>query len=159
MSQRAYQSTSAPSTADVPIPWSHRQGGVVKLVITVLAALASTFVGTIAQRMGASANIPYGLALAWLLVGMSAWCARSRMGGVGLAIHLIVSSMFAYFLANFSPLGDVLVPLFATGDLPFFSKYASLFWLFGMVAVQVVVMILPSRCFEITPRDDSRTRA
>lgn len=46
-------------------PWSHRQNWPMRLLITVLAAVAGTVIATVAQRMGATANIPYGLVLAW----------------------------------------------------------------------------------------------
>ena len=73
-------------------PWSHRQNVLVKVLITIAAGVASAFVGTFAHRMGAELNIPYGLVLAFLIIGLSTWCARSRMGVVGLALHLIASS-------------------------------------------------------------------
>ena len=66
-------------------PWSYRQNALVKSLITIAAGVASAFVGTFAHRMGAELNIPYGLVLAFLLIGLSTWCARSRMGAVGLA--------------------------------------------------------------------------
>ena len=65
-------------------PWSYRQNALVKSLITIAAGVASAFVGTFAHRMGAELNIPYGLVLAFLLIGLSTWCARSRMGAVGL---------------------------------------------------------------------------
>lgn len=142
------------SEHDVAVPWSHRQNWLIRLLITLLAAIGSTCIGTVAQRMGASVNIPYGLVLALVLVGLSAWCARSRMGGVGLAIHLIVSSITAYMLAASGPLGDALVPLFsAESPLPYFSRYMTWYWLGGMIAVQTIMLFLPSRWFRIGARD------
>lgn len=80
-------------------PWSYRQNALVKSLITIAAGVASAFVGTFAHRMGAELNIPYGLVLAFLLIGLSTWCARSRMGAVGLALHLIASSLTAWGMA------------------------------------------------------------
>ena len=58
-------------------------------LVTVVAGILCGIVGTFAHRMGASANIPYGLVLAFLILGISAWCARSRLDVVGLALHLM----------------------------------------------------------------------
>ena len=101
-------------------PWSYRQNALVKSLITIAAGVASAFVGTFAHRMGAELNIPYGLVLAFLLIGLSTWCARSRMGAVGLALHLIAS------------------------------------WLYGLILVQVVLLILPARWFVIPTHSESR---
>ena len=83
------------STAELR-PWSYRQNALVKSLITIAAGVASAFVGAFAHRMGAELSIPYGLVLAFLLIGLSTWCARSRMGAVGLALHLIASSLTAW---------------------------------------------------------------
>lgn len=56
-------------------PWSYRQNALVKSLITIAAGVASAFVGTFAHRMGAELDIPYGLVLAFLLIGLSTWCA------------------------------------------------------------------------------------
>lgn len=90
-------------------PWSYRQNALVKSLITIAAGVASAFVGTFAHRMGAELNIPYGLVLAFLLIGLSTWCARSRMGAVGLALHLIASSLTAWGMALTTTSGKALI--------------------------------------------------
>ena len=90
-------------------PWSHRQNVLVKVSITIAAGVASAFVGTFAHRMGAELNIPYGLVLAFLIIGLSTWCARSRMGVVGLALHLIASSLTVWGMALTTTSGKALI--------------------------------------------------
>ena len=123
-------------------PWSYRQNALVKSLITIAAGVASAFVGTFAHRMGAELNIPYGLVLAFLLIGLSTWCARSRMGAVGLA--LTTTSGKALIVAGFQ------------GDMPFFSQHAGYIWLYGLILVQVVLLILPARWFVIPTHSESR---
>ena len=120
-------------------PWSYRQNALVKSLITIAAGVASAFVGTFAHRMGAELNIPYGLVLAFLLIGLSTWCARSRMGAVGLALHLIASSLTAWGMA-----------------LTTTSQHAGYIWLYGLILVQVVLLILPARWFVIPTHSESR---
>ena len=129
-------------------PWSYRQNALVKSLITIAAGVASAFVGTFAHRMGAELNIPYGLVLAFLLIGLSTWCARSRMGAVGLALHLIASSLTAW--------GKALIVAGFQGDMPFFSQHAGYIWLYGLILVQVVLLILPARWFVIPTHSESR---
>ncbi|WP_169240496.1 alcohol dehydrogenase [Bifidobacterium olomucense] len=131
------------------LPWSHRQGALVKSLITMLAGALAAFVGTFAHRMGASANIPYGLVLAFLLIMLSTWCARSRMGTVGLALHLIASSATAWGLALTTTSGNALIVAGFQSEMPFFSQHAGYIWLYGLVLVQVAMLVLPARWFTI----------
>lgn len=152
-SVRTHHPADVHHSEDGAVPWSHRQNWVIRLLITVLAAMVSTGIGTVAQRMGATVDIPYGLILALLLVGLSAWCARSRMGGAGLAFHLIASSITAYMLATGGPLGDALVPLFtSSASIPYFSRYMTWYWLIGMIAIQAIMLALPARWFRADVR-------
>ena len=142
-------------------PWSYRQNALVKSLITIAAGVASTctasaFVGTFAHRMGAELNIPYGLVLAFLLIGLSTWCARSRMGAVGLALHLIASSLTAWGMALTTTSGKALIVAGFQGDMPFFSQHAGYIWLYGLILVQVVLLILPARWFVIPTHSESR---
>ena len=50
-------------------PWSHRQPYAVRVLITIVSGVAAGVVGTLAHRMGAAQNIPYGLLLAFLILG------------------------------------------------------------------------------------------
>ncbi len=136
------------------MPWSHRQHVFVQVSVTVLAGAGVGFIGTLAHRMGASANIPYGLVLAFVILGLSAWCARARLGVSGLALHLIASSILAWGLAIGGASGDVLVPVGFTSAMPFFSQHAGYIWLYGLIVVQVVLLILPRAWFVIPPRID-----
>ena len=134
------------------MPWSHRQSTLIKALVTIAAGAGSGLIGTMAHRMGASMNIPYGLVLAFLILGMSTWCARSRMGTTGLALHLIVSSLVAWQMALPGPGGDALTPIGFGSPMPFFSEHAGYIWLFGLIVVQVLMLVLPRRWFAMPPR-------
>ncbi|WP_314686624.1 alcohol dehydrogenase [uncultured Bifidobacterium sp.] len=141
--------TSADARHDAP--WSHRLHPVQRGVLTLAAGAASAFVGTFAHRMGASADIPYGLVLALAIVGASAWSARSRSGIVGLGLHLVSSSMVAWGMAFGGPGGDATTPVgFSGGSLPWFSQHAGYIWLYGLIVVQVLLLVLPARLFRAT---------
>lgn len=104
------------------LPWSHRLSPVLRGLVTVVAGILCGIVGTFAHRMGASANIPYGLVLAFLILGISAWCARSRLDVVGLALHLIASSGTVWLIAVQST-DDALTPVgFSGSSVPFFPS-------------------------------------
>lgn len=136
------------------MPWSHRQNVFVQVSVTVLAGAGVGFIGTLAHRMGASTNIPYGLVLAFVILGLSAWCVRARLGVSGLALHLIASSILAWGLAIGGASGDVLVPVGFTSAMPFFSQHAGYIWLYGLIVVQVILFVLPRAWFVIPPRID-----
>ena len=121
-----------------------------RLAICAAAGAAVGIVGTAAHRMGASANIPYGLALALVIVGISAWSARARCGALGLGFHLVTSSAAAWLLAMPGPGGDVIVPVASSAFTTFFSRQAGYLWLFGMIAVQAVLLLIP-RAWCIVP--------
>ncbi|MDF7664108.1 alcohol dehydrogenase [Bifidobacterium sp. ESL0763] len=143
------------STADMPLPL--RRHTSVRWLACILTGLAVGMVGTLAHRMGASHDVPYGLLLALALVTVSTWLARARAGATGLALHLIASSGLAWMVAmGFG--GDVLTPIgFGDGSgLPYFSEHVGYLWLFGMVIVQLVVLFLPRRWFAAGPRDGER---
>jgi glucan phosphoethanolaminetransferase (alkaline phosphatase superfamily) len=134
------------------LPWSHRCNALVKTLITLLAGAFAAFIGTFAHRMGAEANIPYGLLLAFLLVGLSTWCARARMGVIGLGLHLISSSVTAWALALTTSAGNAVIVAGFQSDMPFFSQHAGYIWLYGIVVLQVIMLVLPARWFAVPPR-------
>lgn len=135
------------------LPWSHRQSYGLRLVISVTSAGFCGAVGTLAHRMGAAQNIPYGLVLALLIIGLSAWCARSRSGGIGLACHLTVSSITVWALSNYGPGGGLLIAgQFAGAGLPFFTQYSGYIWLLGVTVVQVLLLCFPHGWFAIESR-------
>ncbi|PST47317.1 alcohol dehydrogenase [Bifidobacterium callitrichos] len=135
------------------MPWSHRFGPLGRSLVTVAAGAGSAFVGTFAHRMGASMNIPYGLVLALLIVGLSTYAARARQGAVGIGLHLTVSSVVAWGLAIVGgPGGDVLTVAGFGAEVPFMSQHAGYIWLYGVIALQVLLLVLPARWFAIPPR-------
>lgn len=139
------------------LPWSHRQPVPIRLLTDLLSGAAVGAVGTMAHRMGASMNIPYGLVLAFLIVILSTWCARSRDGIVGLALHLISSSLVVWtVMAGYGPGGDALIPVGfgSEANLPFFSNYAGYCWLYGVVLIPCIMLLLPKRWFVMPPRTD-----
>ena len=145
------------SAVDAPsLPWTHRLGPFGKAVVTLLAGAAVAVIGTLAHRMGAVSNIPYGLVLAFLVLALSTWCARSRLGAVGVALHLIVSSLTAWGIAVGASQGDALIVAgFGGTAMPFFSQHAGYIWLYGMILVQVGMLMLPARWFRIPERRGS----
>lgn len=153
----SFRATSVDSRHGDDAPWSHRLHPLQRGLLTLAAGAASAFVGTFAHRMGASADIPYGLALALVIVGASAWCARSRSGIAGLGLHLVSSSMVAWGMAFGGPGGDATTPVgFSGGSLPWFSQHAGYAWLYGLIVVQVLLLVLPGRFFRTTgPRRSS----
>ena len=70
------------------MPWSYRLPIWGRFLVDLVSGIIVGVVGTMAHRMGASMNIPYGLAIAYLMVIISTWSARSRDGVSGLALHL-----------------------------------------------------------------------
>ncbi|KFI97775.1 alcohol dehydrogenase [Bifidobacterium stellenboschense] len=131
-------------------PWSHRFGPLGRTAVTLLAGAGAAFVGTLAHRMGAAVNIPYGLLLAFLIVALSTYCARARQGVTGLALHLIVSSAVAWGLALFGgPGGDTLVVAGFSTPTTFFSQHAGYIWLYGVILIQVAMLVLPASWFRI----------
>ena len=134
-------------------PWSQTLAAPIRYLITILSAVAVGFIGTFAHRMGASSNMPYGLILALAIVTMSAWCARSRDGVVALSIHLIVSSLVVWGMALTGSESGATAPVGFTGsDLPYFSQHVGYMWLFGMVIVQVALVMVPRRFFNASGR-------
>ncbi|KAB8289152.1 alcohol dehydrogenase [Bifidobacterium ramosum] len=122
-----------------------------RVLVTLLAGVGAAVIGTFAHRMGASMNIPYGLVLAFVIVGLSTWCARSRCGVTGVAFHLIASGATAWMIAAAST-GDALAPIGFSGDLPYFSQKAGYLWLLGMIVVQMAFLFMPPSWFVIDTR-------
>lgn len=134
------------------LPWSHRQPYAVRILITVVAGFAVGIVGTLAHRMGVDRNIPYGLFIALLLLGASTWCARARSGAVGVGFHLIASSAAVWMLSGYGPGGDVLIPMGFGGVVPWFCEHAGAIWLYGVIVLQIVILVMPVRWFVVPPR-------
>lgn len=139
------------------LPWTHRLPVWARFLVDLLAGVVIGVIGTMAHRMGASANIPYGLVLAYIMVIISTWSARSRDGVSGLALHLISSSLVVWtVMAGYGPGGDAMIPV-GFGDsasLPYFSNAVGCYWLYGVVLIPLVMLALPKRWFVMPPRDD-----
>lgn len=134
------------------LPWSHRQNAAVRIALTLLAGAGAALIGTLAHRMGAAYNIPYGLALAFAIIGLSAWSARARLGVSGLALHLIASSAVAWGVAMSATSSNVLIVAGFSSEVPFFSEHAGYIWLYGLIVLQVTMVAMPSRWFTVPPR-------
>lgn len=133
-------------------PWSHRRSAPVRTLITVLSALGSALVATFASRIGAAYNMPVGLVIAFALLGMSAWCARSRGGITGFAVHMLCSTLLIYLIAQGWPNGDAVIVGFHNTELPWLSLYCGVIWLYGSILLQVIMLFLPARWFTIPER-------
>jgi hypothetical protein len=139
------------------IPWSYQLGVPWRLLISLVSGFLVAVVASGTHRMGAEENIPYGLLLSFVLVGMSAWAARSRSGVVGAAFHLIASSAMAWLMAFPGPGGDVLVPVGGKGVfLSFFGLHAGYIWLFGLIVLQLAMMVLPGRWFLVEGSEQAK---
>lgn len=121
-----------------PIPYAWR------LVASAVIGLLAAAIGTGVHRMGAATNMPYGLALALVLVTLSAMMARSIAGGIGLGLHVVASSLVLYAMSGYGPGGDIMMPTGGAALTTFFSLHATAIWMIGMVALQIVVLELPS---------------
>ncbi|MFT8649752.1 MAG: hypothetical protein ABF792_04785 [Bifidobacterium psychraerophilum] len=132
------------------LPFSYQLGVPGRLFIAIISGFLAAAVAGPAHRMGAASNIPYGLVLALLLVGLSAWAARSRSGVLGAGFHLLSSSAMAWLMAFPGPGGDVLVPVGGKGVfLSFFGLHAGYIWLFGVIVVQLVMLVFPQRWYQV----------
>lgn len=151
-----------PMTSDYKdsLPWSHRLNPVARVLVTITAGAAVGLIGTLAHRMGASANIPYGLVLAFVILGLSTWCARSRCGVSGVAWHLIASSGMAWWIAaGAANDGDALIVAGFKVDMPYFGQHAGYIWLYGIVLVQIAFLLMPPRWFSMAPRKAAPDRS
>lgn len=126
------------------------KGALISAIYGVLVAMA----GTIVHRGGAEWNVPWGLALAFLIVGLSSWNARVRSGLAGLGLHMVAVGIVSYAMAGSGPGGDILVPVGGESLVTFFSKHAGYIWLLGAIAVQLAVLMMPERWFRALARDD-----
>ncbi|KAB8286710.1 hypothetical protein [Bifidobacterium avesanii] len=118
-----------------------------RVAICLPIGAVAALVGNVAHRMGAAQNIPYGLLLAFLIIGVGAVFSRGFAGTVGVAVHLIVSSVVVWQMSSYGPGGDILMPTGGASLVTFFSHYATLLWMGGMLVIQIIVVCLPSRLF------------
>ena len=133
-------------------PWSHRQPFAIRILITIASGFAVGLIGTAAHRMGAAQNIPYGLVLAFALVIVSTWCARARSNAIGQGFHLLASSAAVWMLTGYGPGGDAMVPVGFSVAVPYFCEHAGVIWMLGVIVIQMIMLVLPSRWFVIPDR-------
>ncbi|RDX27310.1 alcohol dehydrogenase, partial [Bifidobacterium breve] len=38
------------------------------------------------------------------------------------------------------------------GEMPFFTQHAGYIWLYGLILVQVILLVLPARWFSVMPK-------
>lgn len=131
-------------------PWSHRLPLWGRLVTTCFSAAVCALIGTFVHRGGAMNNLPYGFALAMLLLLLSAWCARSRSGWWGLFVHAIVFSIVVWILALGFIGSAVLVPVGFTVPMPWCAQYVGYFWIYGVLVAHVVLLFLRNKFFTIS---------
>lgn len=111
--------------------------------------LAVGVLGTLVQRSGAAQGLPWGMVLAYLLVALTAWWVRCDSGTMGLALHLVASTVAVWLLSMRGPGGDVLMPY---ASFPaFFAKYAVFLWMGGLVLIQTLAICLPASWFADGP--------
>lgn len=111
--------------------------------------LAVGVLGTLVQRSGAAQGLPWGMVLAYLLVVLAAWWVRCDSGTMGLALHLVASTVAVWLLSMRGPGGDVLMPY---ASFPaFFAKYAVFLWMGGLVLIQTLAICLPASWFADGP--------
>lgn len=137
---------------------SPRDGGLPRFRAYVLHVLAAALLGalaavagTVVHRGGGEWNVPWGLALAFLIVGLSTWNARVKAGILGLGVHMVAFGLVAYALAGQGPGGDVIVPVGGVSLRTFLSQHAGYTWLAGAVVVQLAIMLMPARWFRLPP--------
>lgn len=120
------------------------------MLICVVTGIVAGVCGTLVHRLGTQYNVPIGLVIALLIIGLSAWSARARSGVVGLALHLIASSGVVAVASIATTSGDILLPAgFYSSGIPFFSQNAFWFWFLGMIIIQFVMVFLPKSWFVI----------
>lgn len=137
-------------------PWSHNLPVWGRYVVTFVSAILCGLIGTFAHRVGAAINMPIGLVVAFLLILISTWCARSRTGILGLLLHVICSSAVVWIMALRIIGNDVLVPVGFYAQLPWLSQNAGRIWIYGVVVLPLLMIFLPSKFFSMAKKDTNR---
>ena len=119
------------------MPWSYRLPIWGRFLVDLVSGIIVGVVGTMAHRMGASMNIPYGLAIAYLMVIISTWSARSRRC-LRPRIDLIGSSLVVWTVMSGMVGRNAMIRGDSVDDpMPFFSEQAGYMWLYGVVLIRL----------------------
>ena len=82
---------------------------------------------------------------------------RSGLERLAYALMIVVvATLTAWGMALTTTSGKALIVAGFQGDMPFFSQHAGYIWLYGLILVQVVLLILPARWFVIPTHSESR---
>ena len=130
-------------------PWSHRLPLWGRYATTCVSAVLYALIGTFVHRAGVDNNIPYGFAIAMILLVLSAWCARCRSGLIGLIVHAVVFSSVAWIIALDFIGSAILVPVGFAIPMPWCAQYVGYFWLYGMLIVHAILLFMPKRWFVV----------
>lgn len=123
-----------------------------RICVALVMGVVVAFVGTMIHRSGAPIGIPWGLALALALLAAAAWIARCDLGQIGVGFTLLSTSIVIWALALSSGGNEsVLIPIGSPAFTTWASKYAGYIWLFGSIAIQLIVFLLPSSWFPQRP--------
>lgn len=115
-----------------------------KLVAVILCAVCVGCIGTALHRSGADSNLPWGLLVAYCLVGLSTIYAKWNFGTLGVGLHLISCSGVVWFLATTTGgNGSILIPIGSPAFTTFFSAYDGYFWILGVVFLQLLFLMTP----------------
>lgn len=114
-------------------------------ITTIAFAIVVAVVGTFAYRLGVAYNIPYGLFLTLLAVGMSSFMAGVRGNIWHIFAHGAVSIGITWAMALSSTSTSTVVALGGSSLITYWSQHCSLYWLYGIIVVHLVVMFLPAR--------------
>lgn len=148
MTSPAQSAKTAAQKAD--LPFSYQYNAWIRALICVVAGIAAGVCGTLVHRLGAQYNLPIGLVLALLIIGVSTWSARARSGVVGVGLHLIASSGVIAVASVTATSGDILLPMgFYSSSIPFLSQNAFWFFFIGMIVIQLAMVFLPRSWFVI----------
>lgn len=110
---------------------------------TVVSSALVSVVGMFTYRLGAAYNIPYGLFLSLAVVGVSCYLAGVRGGIWHQFLHALISTVIVWAMAFASSSASTVVAMGGTALITFWSQKASIIWLYGIIVIQIVVVLLP----------------
>lgn len=117
-----------------------------QILRTIGSAVAVACIGAASHRMGVQYNIPYGLVLSYLMVAGSTFAARRRGGGLHVGLHILCSTVVTGIISQLATQTKALIILgFADNTYPYWTQHVGVWWMLGMVVVQLIVLLLPSK--------------